>query len=272
MPRRKNPSPVNRPEPEPAPSDSSTEAVAARLPKNEADQYLRYLQLYKKATTSDRPTRVTLAELNEFALLSGKYARYEVDYIILGPLDPLNPWGRAFPICNTDYKVLTGKNATVCPRAKPQLGVKIVVDVVEGRKGLRERGLIGAGQTIHYTGPQADPDAICECDLAAVQAEADKPPPFPRLIIDLDSNSLSLDGTTHTGLNATGLRVIHALREAASGGNPVVSSKMLSQIVPGCRGGEKAVRRALLRLPDPVRALVKSRTGSGRWLELPSPK
>jgi hypothetical protein len=265
--RRKSPPSGNRPHPEPAPSGSSTEAVAKRLPQEEADQYQRFLHLYEKAT-SGSSIEVTLVEMNEFALLSGKYGRYEVDYITLGPVNLLNPMGRLFPICNTDYKVLTGKNATVCPRAKPQLGVKMVAGVAEG---LVERGLIGAGQTIHYTGPQAEPDAICECDLGVVQAEADRPPPRDRLIIDLESNSLIIDGTQHPSLHPIGLRIVQALQLAARSGAPRIAGRKLSEIVPGCRGGGKTVRRSLARLPDAVRALVKAEASKGYWLELPPP-
>jgi hypothetical protein len=207
--------------------------------------------------------------MNEFMLLSGKHARYEVDYINLGPVNPLNPMGRLFPICNTDYKVLIGKNATVCPRAMPPLGVKIVAGVAQG---LRERGLIGKEQTVHYVGPQAEPDAICECDLAAVQAEADKPPPRDRLIIDLESNSLTIDGRQYANLDPIGLRIVHELHMAARSGNPQMSGQKLSETVCACRGGGKAVRRCLARLPSTVRALVKGKRGKGYWLELPPPK
>jgi hypothetical protein len=90
-----------------------------------------------------------------------------------------------------------------------------------------------------------------------------------RLVIDLQSNSLSLDGVTYAGLDPTGLRIIAALEEAMRSGNPILSANQLSETVPGCRGGQRAVRRALGRLPAPIRQWVKAKTGAGHWLELP---
>jgi hypothetical protein len=90
-----------------------------------------------------------------------------------------------------------------------------------------------------------------------------------RLTIDWESNSLTLDGVVHGGLDPTGLRIIAALQEALWSGNPVVSGPKLSELVPGCRGGEKAVRRKLEKLPEAIQSLVEAERGTGYWLQLP---
>ena len=96
--------------------------------------------------------------------------------------------------------------------------------------------------------------------------------PAERLVIDLDSSSLTLDGTTHQDIDSSGLRIVAALHQAARNGNPYLSGKTLSQTVPGCAGGEKTVRRVIGRLPGPLRNLIVGEKGKGYFLKLPPPK
>jgi hypothetical protein len=91
-------------------------------------------------------------------------------------------------------------------------------------------------------------------------------PSPPRLSVDLDTNTITLDGVPYTSLDPRAVRLIDALRQA--GGVPM-SRKDLSDQVPGCKGGEKAVRRAETCLPEGLRRLIKSVEGKGTWLELP---
>jgi hypothetical protein len=93
--------------------------------------------------------------------------------------------------------------------------------------------------------------------------------PAHRLAIDLQCGSLTLDGIPYNGLDPNGLRIIDSLRAAMLSGDPVRSSKWLSETIPDCTGGEKSVRRVLSRLPPAIRGLVKAKPGKGRWLALP---
>ncbi len=93
-------------------------------------------------------------------------------------------------------------------------------------------------------------------------------PESPRLVIDLETNCLTLDGVTYGPLDPPGLRIIDYLHKR--GGNIVPPDEICGN-VPGCAGGENNIRRALKRLPEPVRSLAKGRPGSGRRLQLPAP-
>jgi hypothetical protein len=104
----------------------------------------------------------------------------------------------------------------------------------------------------------------------ALGQDAGEAPRPHRLVIDLESNSLSLDGVTFASLDPTGLRLITALEQAMRSGVPVLSANRLSEAVPCCSGGGRTVRRALRRLPAEIRRLVKAKTGAGHWLELPA--
>jgi hypothetical protein len=112
---------------------------------------------------------------------------------------------------------------------------------------------------------------VFTCSVAAIGMLLNEVPP-ERLNIDLESNSLTLDGITYTDLDPVGLRIIQALAQRMRSGEGPLSGKQLSQLVPGCSGGEKTVRRHLRSLPEPVQALVKGKPGAGRWLQLPPPK
>jgi hypothetical protein len=87
-----------------------------------------------------------------------------------------------------------------------------------------------------------------------------------RLVTDLESNSVTLDGVLFSKLDPVAVRVLHFLREQR--GVPI-SRGAVSQQVRGCSGGEKAVRRAEAKLPPQLQSLIKGRTGSGIFLELP---
>jgi hypothetical protein len=133
---------------------------AANSPEDLAAEHLRFLRAAAKvAHPTEKPTP---QEAEDFFRLLPKYGRFEVDGI-----NP--PGGKRVPVTNRDYKVLAGKTATVCPRARPQIGPKLAGELADS---LRRRGLIRPGETIHFTGPQAEADSICECDLAATQAAA----------------------------------------------------------------------------------------------------
>jgi hypothetical protein len=105
-------------------------------------------------------------------------------------------------------------------------------------------------------------------EVAPLAREA-APSPRERLVIDLESNSLTLDGDPFQDLDPTGLRIIAALQAALRSGAPIMSAKTISGQVPGCHGGPKAVSRCLHRLPEEIQALVRAERGKGHRLQLP---
>jgi hypothetical protein len=107
--------------------------------------------------------KLTPQEAEDYFRLLPRYGTFEVDGI-------RPPGGKRVPVTNRDYKVVAGRTETVCPRARPQIGPKLASALADS---LRRRGFIRSGETIHFTGPQSEADAICECDLDAKQAEAD---------------------------------------------------------------------------------------------------
>jgi hypothetical protein len=99
-----------------------------------------------------------------------------------------------------------------------------------------------------------------------------------RLIIELETGSLVLDGDLYVGLDPTALAVVAYLQRKGR----LVSSRELQANVPGCNRDEKQIRRCLERLQKklnyrcgastrglPTLNLVKSAPGRGSWLELP---
>jgi hypothetical protein len=103
--------------------------------------------------------------LRDFERYSRSQAVYPVDYVIVAG-------GRFEPIFATDYKIVHGRNPTLCPHARPDLQPRLLAEFVNA---LRKRRLIRKGETIHFVGRQAKLEEVCGCDLDAVQAEADKP-------------------------------------------------------------------------------------------------
>jgi hypothetical protein len=89
--------------------------------------------------------------------------------------------------------------------------------------------------------------------------------PATRLVFDDATFTVILDNTPHRSLDPTAFRVLKAIH--LGGGKPVSSKCLLSQ--PQLRG--KNIARELKKLPPALLALIKSKDGSGRWLELPSP-
>jgi hypothetical protein len=65
--------------------------------------------------------------------------------------------------------VITGKHATVCPRAKPQLSEKLVSDIADDLR--RRKIFLKNDETIHYVGQQGEDR--CECDLKKLQYAAE---------------------------------------------------------------------------------------------------
>jgi hypothetical protein len=109
-----------------------------------------------------------------------------------------------------------------------------------------------------------------------------------RLIIDLSTCSLMLDGQRFTDFEPLALTILKYLQD--NPGRPVTSKEM-KQKIPGCKGHERRISRILeklekqlnhsceetkhrgqgqlVRSKTPPIQLIKSKPGAGRWLSLP---
>jgi hypothetical protein len=96
-------------------------------------------------------------------------------------------------------------------------------------------------------------------------------PPLPkakaahRLVIDLLSNTITLDGTAFRQLNPNSIR---AFKVYFDGAGATLSSKKVRDSLKGCHH-DKTLQRWLDALPQQLRTCLKGVTGSGRYLELP---
>jgi hypothetical protein len=100
----------------------------------------------------------------------------------------------------------------------------------------------------------------------AVPATNSLDPFAGRLVIDLETNSVTLDGTLYPNLDPNAVRALDALRLA--GGKPTNTAKVRARL-DGCNH-DTTFRRWLDQLPKPLRECRKRKAGSGIWLELPS--
>jgi hypothetical protein len=99
----------------------------------------------------------------------------------------------------------------------------------------------------------------------AVPATNSSDPFAGRLVIDLETNSVTLDGKTYPNLDPSAARALDALRRA--GGKPTKTAKVRARL-DGCNH-DTTFRRWLGQLPEPLRKCRKWKTGLGIWLELP---
>jgi hypothetical protein len=101
----------------------------------------------------------------------------------------------------------------------------------------------------------------------AIQA-ASCPPP-PRLAFDPLTLTVTLDGIPHAVPDPDAYAAISILHEegAYGAGRPLSGKRHLERIGRG--GDESTLRRWIKSLPPALRALIKGKRGSGRWLQLP---
>jgi hypothetical protein len=103
-------------------------------------------------------------------------------------------------------------------------------------------------------------------DYADAAAAENSSNPFGgRLVIELGTNCVTLDGTPYLKIDPDAVRALDVLRDA--GGKPTSMAKLRAK-VPNCNH-DTTFGRWLDKLPRPLRACVKAKTGSGIWLELP---
>ncbi len=89
----------------------------------------------------------------------------------------------------------------------------------------------------------------------------------PRLVFDLETLTVTLDGTRHGPLAPIAFQLLKALHEAPG---VALSSAHLQTSIPGCKGDEKTLRKHIAGLPRALRDCIKAQPGIGRWLLLPS--
>lgn len=111
--------------------------------------------------------------------------------------------------------------------------------------------------------------AELEAALAAAAGSDKKTPPAERLVIDLWTNSVALDGEHFEHIDPLAVRILQAFHNA---GGSVLTSKEIQRTVKGCTGDPRNVSRAIDKLPGPLKFCVKGASGIGRWLELPQNK
>lgn len=87
-----------------------------------------------------------------------------------------------------------------------------------------------------------------------------------RLVIDLQSKTLVLDGQAYSSVDPTALALLKFLQEHPG---QKFSASELQQHVPGLKGDESRIRRVLDTLDPTIRECVKGKRGTGRWLQLP---
>jgi hypothetical protein len=117
--------------------------------------------------------------------------------------------------------------------------------------------LAGIGQEV------TQPVPIEYCD-----SQVETAPP-QRITFDQETLSITLDRITYSSLTPPGFGILKVLYDARPA---FLSSKKLQERVPGCKGGEKTLRRHINKLPKPLSVCIRARRGAGRWFQLPPNK
>jgi hypothetical protein len=108
-----------------------------------------------------------------------------------------------------------------------------------------------------------------ELNLDFARAPFEIPPP-PRIIVDLDTHSITLDGSRFCDVDPDACRLVQALLDAkASGENGALPiTRLRREYLPGCNH-DKTFQRWRSKLPTPLQNCVRSKPGGGVWLQLP---
>jgi hypothetical protein len=107
------------------------------------------------------------------------------------------------------------------------------------------------------------PDGIADEDASPLLA------PRPRLVVNLDTNTITIDGTDYPGVDPDGLAVFEALRRLkAEGKVRAVPARKLRDELANCHH-DTTLKRWISKLPKPIRDCIKGKPGAGRWIELP---
>jgi hypothetical protein len=131
--------------------------------------------------------------LEEFRRLSAealaeaaRAGKLMVDFWIPAGTGTEDGYSRMEPVHNL-YLVIDGPKSSVCPDADPTINPKLLAEV---EKGLRQRGRLAAGKTIHWVGEQRGIGHQCCCFMAGETA----PPPIARPPAPTVEYCLSGDG------------------------------------------------------------------------------
>jgi hypothetical protein len=197
----------------------------------------------------------------DFLPLLECHGRYVIDGIRV-------PFGEKFLICNTDFRVLTGTKASICPRAKPSVPVELVGALAAS---LRRRQLIPRNSTIHWIGRQETVESTCCCDPEALQRTAEGRPEPVKERLEIQGSTVKLDGQT-VPLNLTSrsrAAVICLLTHLLAARGDWRSQSELYQMegaVP-CRD-HVGIRwyRIVALLPATLRALIETNRRKGNRL------
>jgi hypothetical protein len=190
-----------------------------------------------------------------------RHGRYVVDGVRV-------PFGEKFPICNTDFRVLTGTTATVCPRAKPSLDVNLVETPADS---LRRRGLVPRDSTIHWVGRQETAETTCCCDPDALQVAAAGRPAPRKSRLQVQGSTVTLDGrAVHLDLagasrDAVLCLLTHLLAAQGDWRSGTELDRMEDAGPCGLHVGTRWYRKVKL-LPAPLRAVVETDRRKGNRL------
>ncbi len=103
----------------------------------------------------------------------------------------------------------------------------------------------------------------------AVDALPDSTPPTPplapRLTLDRDTLTVTLDGESYTLEDPTTFLLYAAVVEAEQ---PPITADTIRGKVKGLNGSKAVVKR-IASLPDSLRQIIKSAPGRGYWFQLP---
>jgi hypothetical protein len=137
------------------------------------------------------------------------------------------------------------------------------------RGGPEHNGALLEAVQILSEGKPLDWDQLVKWDrLDAIRSDLDLLPhpraskSLPRLTLDPDSRTITVDGKSHPAIDPTAFLIFDALWEASPG-------KLSSIDLHKQRAlGGKNISRELKKLPKALRILVKSAGGSGYWIQL----
>jgi hypothetical protein len=109
---------------------------------------------------------------------------------------------------------------------------------------------------------------LLHCELMLeFDAAAESFLPPPRLVVDLQTNVVTLDGVAYK-VEAEGAILVQAVVEANKAGELPAAIRRIRRRIPGCHH-DTTFQRRKDRLPKPIQNCIKGKSGAGVYLELP---
>lgn len=84
-------------------------------------------------------------------------------------------------VLNTDYHIVPGSTASVCPHARPPIPLGIVERIASA---LRDRGSLKSDQTIHWCGWEDGLQYTCDCDRETIGRGLNQPDELQYVTLD----------------------------------------------------------------------------------------